>query len=175
VKQANLNLDRAKNIDDIQAAFEKFWNHAAIKDLNQIPVSLANKMKQAFYKELSERAYQTGVNLAASDKAQKALAKGLRVEVGKAEPAVVPSLKEQSELINVVKVMGPQVAREGNKNILGLGVLAPRLEQVAVWMLDRYPWFKGFLAQTMNSGKEQIPATAARVVTGAGAATQGQE
>lgn len=175
VKQVNLNLDRAKNIDDIQGAFEKFWNHAAIKNLDEIPVALANKMKQSFYKELSERAYNPAVNLAASDKAQKALAKGLRVEVGKAEPAVMPSLQEQSELINVIKVMGPQVAREGNKNIIGLGVLAPRLEQVAVWMLDRYPWFKGFMAQSLHAGKEQIPATASRVVTGGAAATQGQQ
>lgn len=175
VKQVNLNLDRAKNVDDIQDAFSKFWNHAAIQSLDDMPVALANRMKQAFYKELSERAYQPGVSLTAFDKAQKALARGLRLQVGKAEPAVVPMLDEQSKLIDVAKTLQPQVSREGNKNIMGIGSISPTLENALIWMLDRSPWAKGVLARGLYAGQEQIPATAARAGMAGILSTQGRD
>ena len=168
VQQVNLNLERAANVKEIQGAFDKFWNHEAIKNLDQLPVSLANKMKQAFYKELSEKAYVPGASLSAQDKAQKVLAAGLREGVAKAEPAVAPTLAEQAELINVLKVAGPQAGREGNKNIIGLGSLSPTLQNAAVWMLDRYPWFKSMLARGMYSGSTRIPQAAAGVGMAAG-------
>ena len=147
VSAVSLNLDRARNLRDIEKVYDKFVNHEAIKDMGGIPASLANKMKQAFYTELKDKAFVPGADLTVAAKAQKALAGGLRQEVAAAEPAVVPSLAEQSELINVLKVAGPQAAREGNKNILGFGALSPRLENVLVWMVDRYPWFKSMLAR----------------------------
>ena len=168
VQQVNLNLERAANVKEIQGAYEKFWNHEAIKNLDKLPASLANKMKQAFYKELSEKAYVPGASLSAQDKAQKALAAGLREGVAKAEPAVAPTLAEQAELINVLKVAGPQAGREGNKNIIGLGSLSPTLQNAAVWMLDRYPWFKSMLARGMYSGSTRIPQAAAGVGMAAG-------
>lgn len=168
VKAVGLNLERAKNISDIEKVYTKFINHEAIKDLGEIPVSLANKMKQAFYRELKDKAFVPGADLTASAKAQKALAEGLKQEVAAAEPAVIPTLAEQSELLNVLKVAGPQASREGNKNIIGLGALSPRLENVMVWMVDRYPWFKSLLARSMYSGSERLPqAVGGSLISGA--------
>jgi len=171
VEDTKLKLNRASNFEEIRKAYSDFSNHDAIKNLgDKIPVHLANKMKQAFYKELSEKAYQPGAQLGSYDKAEKALAKGIRGEVAKAEPSVVPTLEEQSELINVIKVLAPRVAVEGNKNILGLGVLSPTAEKMVVFMLDRYPWFKSWLAYTMNKGAERIPQAAAGIGIASGQA-----
>ena len=158
IKDVGLNIDQAKNISDIEKVYTKFINHPAIKDLGAMPVALANKMKQAFYAELKDKAFVPGADLTASAKGQKAIASGLRQEIAAAEPAVAPTLAEQSELLNVLKVAGPQAAREGNKNVVGFGALSPRLENVLVWMVDRYPWFKSYLARTLHSGSERIPA-----------------
>ena len=166
VEDTKLSLSRASNLDEIRKAHSDFWNHDAIKNMSDIPVALANKMKQAFYKELSDKAYVPGAQVTAYDKAEKALAGGIRKEIGAAEPAVVPSLAEQSELINVIKVLGPRVAVEGNKNIIGLGILSPTSEKMLVWMLDRYPWFKSWMAYTMHKGAERIP----QAVAGTGVA-----
>lgn len=156
--KVKLDLGRANSEAEIIKAKSDFMNHPALAALgNDIPVSLANKMKQAFYKELTSKAYIPGQPLSAYDKGQKALASGLRTEVGNAEPAIVPTLADQAELLNVLKVLKPRVAVEGNKNILGLGILAPSMERVAVWMLDRYPWFKSMLARASYSGAERIP------------------
>lgn len=157
VKDVSFNLDQAKNLRDIEKVYDKFVSHPAIKDMGDISVATANKLKQAFYRELQDKSYVPGANLTAAAKSEKALAAGLREQVGSAEPAIVPSLKEQSELINVLKVAGPQVAREGNKNPVGLGWLSPSMQRTALWMLDRYPWFKSFAAQTLYNNATAIP------------------
>lgn len=168
IDKFELTAKRPQNIKQIQEMVDDFWNQAHIKDMTEIPVQLANKMKQAFYKELTARvkAYQPGASLTAYDEAQKNITRGLKEEVAKARPDVAPSLKQQSDLINFVTVAGPQIGREGNKNILGLGWLSPTMQQTAGWMLDRYPWFKSFLARTMNAGSATIPAAATIAVTG---------
>lgn len=156
-----LNLNVVDNLADIDKAVQKFINHPALQQYgNDIPVAVANRMKQAFYKELKSRAYVPGQALSAEDKAQKSMAAGLRSEVGAAEPAVVPNLNEQSDLLKVLKVVGPQIGREGNKNIIGLGILSPTMERTFLWMLDRYPWFKSTVARGLYSNAESIPQAA---------------
>lgn len=153
-------IKEPRNLQQVQKARNDFSNNLnSIRDVENIPVSVANNIKQRFYKELDERAsaYEKGAALTSYDKGQKAIAGGLRAEIGEAVPAVVPSLKEQSELLNVLKVAGPQVRREGNKNPVGLGWLSPSMERTAAWMLDRYPWFKSMLARGLYSGSEAIP------------------
>ena len=99
-----------------------------------------------------------------------------RVPRGRVHDAVFQAVRrietEQSELLNFIKVAGPQAAREGNKNIIGMGVIAPNLERTLIWMVDRYPWFKSYLAKTMYAGKERIPA---EIGFAAGEAAQSQQ
>ena len=158
VNAIRYDLKRPEKFSDIEEVYAKFLSQPEIKNLGMIPVSVANKMKQAFYAELKDLSFVPGADLTAAAKAQKALAGGLRAETGKAEPAIVPSLAEQSEFINVLKVMAPQVGREGNKQIVGLGALAPSVENALVWLIERYPWSKSILARTLYSGSEAIPA-----------------
>jgi hypothetical protein len=145
-----LNPNVISETADVNTALAKFMAHPELAQYgDQIPVSVMNKMKQAFYKSVGDKKMTPGYQVTMEDKANKALAHGMREEVGAKVPAIVPSLAEQSELLRVLKVAGPQVEREGNKNIIGLGSLAPRLEQVAVWMLDRYPWFKSYVGRQL--------------------------
>lgn len=139
--------ENLKQIQDLQDRFTKGIDE--IVDLHRIPIDLANKIKQTYTKDLTERvnAYQPGQALNYFDKAQKQVSGEIRRLVGEAEPKVVPTLKEQSELLNVLEVAGPQISREGNKNIVGLGWLSPSMLRTAGWMLDRYPWFKSMLAR----------------------------
>ena len=161
-----LNLEKAQNVKDINAVLGKFLNHDVFRNTDSIPAKLGNEMKQAFYRELKNKSYVPGADLTASALGQKALASGLRQEIAAAEPAIVPTLKEQSELINVLRVLGPRVSVEGNKNILGLGVLSPSMAKTLIWMLDRYPAFKSMMARGMFSGSKEIP----QAIVGSGVA-----
>lgn len=155
-----LKLDKAENLKQIGEAQQRFAEGIdEIKNLTAIPVDLANKIKQSFYRELVDRssAYQPGAKLTYYDKAQKEMAGNIREQVAKEVPEVAPSIKEQSELLNVIKVLKPQIGVEGNKNIVGLGVLSPSMQKTFVWMLDRYPWFKSAVAQGLYHGSERIP------------------
>lgn len=162
------NAARAENVEDLKKISEQFWNHPEIKGMD-VPVSVMNKMKQAWYGELTGRvkAYQPGAKMTAYDEGQKQLTRGMREEIAQAKPEIAPSLKEQSDLIRVLTVAGPQVAREGNKNIVGLGWLSPTSAQAVGWMLDRYPWFKSFLARTLNAGSVTLPSGVTIALTGA--------
>ncbi len=137
----------------IDKAVNTFLEHPQVEGLQNITVATANKLKQGIYAELKGNKYGQGLGKQPTEvMTDKVRAATLREEIAKAEPKVVPTLQEQSEVLNVIKVLGPQVSREGNKNLIGLGALSPRLENVAVWMLDRYPWFKSFLARGIYTG-----------------------
>ena len=116
---------------------------------------------------MKDKGYLAGQAISAEDKGIKSLAGGLRKEVGIAEPTVLPSMKEQSELINVLKVAGPQVSREGNKNIVGLGWLSPSMARTMGFMLDRYPWFKSYAAQQLHVVPEALPGLVSGAATAA--------
>lgn len=169
--KVKLNLDAKADSSVIADSFQKFLDHPVLQNTTNIPVSVANRMKQAFYKSLSDKAY--GPNAArntAEQIAEKTLARGLRENIGRAEPSVVPPLAEQKELLRALKVMEPQVAVEGNKNVLGLGTLSPSVEQVVIWLADRSPWFKSQLAQVAYQGRKRLPQ---EVATAAVAAESG--
>lgn len=150
-----------KNNAEIDDAIDTFVQHPNFAQGGNIPVRVANDMKQAFYKDVGEAAYVPGAQLSPTMQTNKALAGGMADEIARVEPAAIPTLKEQSDLLNVIKVLKPTASRQGNKMILGLGALSPTMERTAIWMLDRYPWFKGMIAQGAYSGAETIPAALA--------------
>lgn len=159
-KDTALKLDKAKNLKDIKAAQDRFNEGIdEIRNLKNIPVDLANKIKQSFYKEVEERSsgYQPGANLTYYDKSEKKLAGNIREQLSDKVPSITPSLKAQSELLNVIEVLKPQLGVEGNKNIMGLAALSPTMQGTLAFMLDRYPWFKSWLAQGLYHGQERIP------------------
>jgi len=142
----------------IDKAINTFLEHPQVEGAAKITVATANKLKQGITKELGDAKYGIGLPKQSSEvMTDKMRAATLREEVAKAEPAVAPTLAEQAELLIVLKVAGPQAAREGNKNIIGLGSLSPTLQNAAIWMIDRYPWAKSMIARALYSGSERIP------------------
>ena len=164
------NLDRVQNEKDIEDAISKFLNHPELKKYaDQFPVAVANRMKQAFYKEVGEKAYVPGAAPTAFDKGTKNLAATLREEVLKAETSVKPNLEEQSKMMRVVNLLKERVGASQSQNIYGLGgAMSPSVTRLLIFWADRYPWFKGWLARGLYTGAS--PVTAGMGV-GAGLAT----
>ena len=147
------NLDVRSDTKAITETIDKFKNHPQLGGAQHFPVKMANEMKQSLYRTMGEKPYGSlAAKSTAETIAEKWLAKGLRENVGRMEPGVVPSLAEQSELINALKVMSPRVSVEGNKNQIGIGIVSPSVEKLVVWLADRSPWFKSKLAQTAYHG-----------------------
>ncbi len=139
---------------------KNFFEHPEIKKrAPEFNVALANRLKQAFYKELGERAYIPGAEASAYDKGQKALAAGLREEVMKAEPAVKANLEEQAKMLQVVGLLKERVGASQSQNIYGLGgAMSPSITRLLIFWADRYPWFKGWLARAMYTGASPVTA-----------------
>jgi hypothetical protein len=154
------NLSRVQNEKDIDSALKDFLNHPEIKRYSdQFPVAVANRMKQAFTKELGERAYVPGAQPTAYDKGQKALATSLREEVSKAEPGVKANLSEQHEMMRVMSLLKERVGASQNQNMYGLGgAISPSVTRLLIFWADRYPWFKGWLARGLYTGASPVTA-----------------
>lgn len=135
-----------------------------------IPVQLAQQMKQGTYKALGDRAY--GEQKGASAESQKTLARGLKDEISAAVPEVAAKNKRESDLINAAKLAERRVLMDANKNPLGLGILNPAM--LPLWLWDRSPVAKSLVARGIYSGREQLPALAARTGIGALMAPYGQ-
>lgn len=154
------NLDRVQNEKDIDSALSKFLNHPEIKRYaDQFPVALANRMKQAFYKEVGERAYVPGAQPTAFDKMEKSLAASLRQEVLRAEPKAQANLAEQEKMMQVVSLLKERVGASQSQNIYGLGgAMSPSITRLMIFWADRYPWFKGWLARALYTGASPVTA-----------------
>lgn len=156
LNQVNPNADRAA----IEKAWNEFLTHPLLTGVRDIPVQLAQKLKQGTYKALGEKSY--GELKGAEIEAQKTLARGLKEGVAEAVPRVAPLNARESDLLNALNVAQRRVLMDGNKNPAGLGILHP--ETMALWLADRSPLAKSLLARMLYSGSEQIPATAGRTV-----------
>jgi hypothetical protein len=132
--------------EKIAESFKAFINHPLLQS-NQIPVKLANEMKQEAYRKLGESAYGLGAQNTATSLAEKTLARGLRENIGRAEPEISPMLADQSELVNALKVIGNRAATESNKNPFGLGLLASNPLAGAAFAVDRSALLKSLLAR----------------------------
>lgn len=163
LNQVNPSADKAA----IEKAWNEFLTHPLLTGVRDMPVQLAQKLKQGTYKALGEKSY--GELKGAEIEAQKTLARGLKDEISAAVPEVGPLNAKESDLINALNVAQRRVLIDGNKNPASFGILHP--ETLALWLADRSPLAKSLLARMMYSGSQQIPATAGRVA-GAGVGSQ---
>lgn len=131
---------------------------------NEIPVQLAQELKQGTYKQLSGKYGELG---SADTEAQKALARGLKEGIAKAVPEIVGLNAAESKLIATLNVAERRALMDANKNPAGLAWLYNHPTSFAAFVADRSPLFKSLLARMINAGREQIPATAARAGIGA--------
>ena len=160
-KGSGYNADRAA----VLKAWDEFKNHPLLDKFaevdNQIPIQSADMVKRASQKA-AESAYSALTPPTASDKAQMAIAAGLRKGMEAEEPRVAAMNAKLSEYINALQQIEPRAAAAANRDIGGLVPLAHSPEAAMLMLADRNPWMKSFIARALYAGKEQIPATAAR-------------
>ena len=159
-RQVNPDADVAA----VKQAWDEFKANPLINGKGDVPVQLAQELKQGTYRQLSKKYGQIA---SASDEAQKAIARGLKEGVAKNAPEVVKFNKEESDLIKTLNVAERRVLMDANKNPMGLAPIASNPKASALFMLDRSAAFKTLIARIMNASKNVAPNVAARGVQGA--------
>lgn len=155
--QVNPNSD----LETIKKAWLEFRGHPELAGKTDMPVQLAHELKRGTYARLNEKAY--GEVGTASKEAQKALARGLREEVGAAVPETVAPMARQAELMNAANVSRRTALTQANANPTGLSPIASSPAGFLGFMADRSSAFKAALARALYSGKKAIPENAARL------------
>ena len=142
----------AGDIAAIQAARQEFLSHPLLKNIEEIPIQLAQKLKVGTYKSLGEKAY--GELKGATIESGKTLARGLKDLIGKAEPGVLGLNKESQALYDTLDVAERRAFMEANKDIAGLSTLSKDMKNQIAMMADRSAPFKALLARTIyKAGK----------------------
>jgi hypothetical protein len=168
-KQVNPKSD----ITAIRSAWQEFIDHPLLKGKTDIPVQLAQELKQGTYRALGSKPY--GELQGAATEAQKALARGLKNEISAAVPGVAKLNAQESQLINALNVAERRVLMSANNNPAGLALLAQNPSQMAAFMADKSDLFKSIVARMLYSGREAIPRTAGQVVGAGVGAYSGQD
>ena len=145
-KRFSNQVSPTSDLNAISGVAQDFVNHPGFPG-NTIPVQAAQALKQGTYKSLSGKYGEVG---SASTEAQKALARGLKDQVGKAIPDVIPLNAEESNLLRTLKVTERRALMELNKNPVGLSALASNPVGFAAFMADRSSAFKALTARMIN-------------------------
>ncbi len=152
--------NRVEAFGEIRQVMDEFLKHPAIKDTDEIPIQLAQKLKQGFGKALGDVAY--GERKTPAVEAVKALTRGFKEEIATKVPSVSTWNKQESALIKTLEVAERRAMTEMNKNVAGLSLLAENPIAGAAFMGDRSSWFKSLLARMLYSGAESVPKNVAR-------------
>ena len=165
------------DISAIETAEKQFLEHPLFQNnqatgfietspaqITEIPVQLAQRMKQATYKSLGDKAYnEVG---SASREAQKALARGLKEGVASKVSDVAELNAKEGKLLNAQDVIESAVHRASNRDIGGLMWMIENPLAALGAFADRSPNVKIALAKALYAmGKNKVPpsvTTAAR-------------
>jgi len=135
------------NLEAVQAARQEFLSHPLLKNIEDIPVQLAQKLKTGTYADLGSKAY--GELKSSTVEAGKTLARGFKDLIGKVEPGVLGLNKESQALYDTLDVAERRAFNEANKDIAGLSTLSKDMKDQIVMMADRSANFKALLARTI--------------------------
>jgi hypothetical protein len=157
------------DLKTIEDAWSEFLSHPDLAGKINIPVQLAQSLKQGTYRVLGDKPY--GEVSGASNEAQKQLARGLKEEISKAVPGVAERNEILSALINAKDIAQRRVMMSGNNNLAGLALLANDVKAGLGFMADKSDLVKALLARLVNKSAERVPQA---VGSGAGAAVMAQ-
>ena len=153
-------VDPMADLDAIDRVGANFSSHPYFANgSDTMPIQQAQAVKSGTQKVLKKKYGQQG---AADVEASKALARGLREEIGKAEPAVIPLNEYDQKLIKTLSVMERRMLIDANNNPLGLTALASNPASAAAFMADRSMAFRSLLARSMFRAQAlagKLPAT----------------
>lgn len=163
LKQFKMQVNPQSDLNAIRSAWAEFSSHPLLRGQKDIPVQLAQDLKQGTYQQLYGK---YGEMSNASNEAQKAIARGLKEGIAAKVPQIAGLNAEESKLLKTLNVTERRVLISMNKNPIGLGMLVKNPAALAAFMADRSELFKSLIARMLNAGKVQIPVTAARTGIG---------
>jgi hypothetical protein len=128
-----------------------------IKQKKPLTLSEAQAEKQGTYRQLKDKAY--GELKSADIEAQKALARGLKEEIARRVPELDALNAREGALIELQTELERMVAREGNKNILGLvpATMAHNPYGFLATLLMDNPWVKSRVAIALDRARKVRP------------------
>lgn len=160
-------MSQVNPVDDVAAvgnSWNEFLAHPHLTGRSTMPVQMAQELKQGTYKKLADSYGQQGN---ATVEAQKALARGLKEEIERGVPSVVPINARASEIWNALNVANRRALVGGNNNPAGLSLLANSPQAAAAFALDRSALAKSLLARGVYAGREAVPMATGAALGGA--------
>lgn len=142
----------------IEKVYTNFMQNGLIP--KNVPVEQAQAVKQEIYRMMKYGELKADLP---KEAAFKAIGRGLKEELETSVPGVKALNASASDLWNALNVAERRALLDLNRNPLNIGILAHSPTMFATYMADKSAAFKGLLARGLFAGKEQIPATAARL------------
>lgn len=163
------SVNPQSDISAIESAKKQFLEHPLFQNnkatgfietspapITEIPVQLAQKMKQATYKTLGDKAY--GEVGSASRESQKALARGLKEGIANKVDDISELNAAEGKLLNAQDVIENAAHRVSNRDLGGLVWMASHPLAAVAALADRSPNVKTALAKALYAmGKNKVP------------------
>lgn len=153
--------------DDL-ASIRRVWgmyrNHPLFAGQQEIPVQLAQQLKQGTYKQLEGK---YGELTSAETEAQKAIARGLKDEIAAKIPALSNLNAKESELLNALTIAERRALLDLNSNPGGLVWLYHHPTAAAGYLAARSAPFKAMMARMLHNTPEALPTAGGAIAGGA--------
>jgi hypothetical protein len=135
----------------IKGVISEFTKAPSVKGMKEIPVQVAQRMKQLEYRRL-DKAYGTLGD--AEETARKGTARGLKEGIEKAHPEIKGWNAEEQKIYQTLPVVERRAMMEINRNPGGLALLTHNPALAAAFMGDKSSLFKSWLANRIFSGSK---------------------
>lgn len=160
-------------VDVLGKVQQKFVNHPEIGGATEIPIQLAEKLKQGYQAAIGNKYGAMTPNQSATEietAGEKQLARALRELQAKAAPKTAESLAEESALINAKKLAQRRAEMSGNNQLAGMAWINPAM--LPYWIAERSPMLGGLMARSLYSGRDVVPMLGGSVAGGYAMAPQ---
>ena len=174
LNKAKYSLAPESDMAAVQAVKDQFIAHP-LATMENIPVQLAQKLKQGTYKSIGTKNFNEIGGY--TKEALRSGAKGLKEGIAAAEPSVSALNAKEGDLINALDVAESRAYQALKNNPAGIAGLAENPAQFALMMADRSDAFKALIARMMyQTGKVVSQGNKVPVgVAPAAIATQGEQ
>jgi hypothetical protein len=143
------------DLGTIRDIWERFLDHPLTAGQSEIPIQLAQSIKQGEMKKLGDTAYgQLGTT---ETQTRKGLVRGLKEKIAEEEPSVSALNAKESELLTALSPLEKRVYNEAKNNPAGLGILSHTVPGFIAWMADRSGAFKSLLGRVLNQAGKSAP------------------
>jgi hypothetical protein len=155
LEKAKYSLAPESDMAAVQAVKNQFIAHPLVTG-TEIPVQLAQKLKQGTYKSIGTKNFNELGGF--TKEALRAGAKGLKEGIAQVEPVNLLNAKE-SQLINALDVAESRAYTALKNNPVGIAGLSNNPVQLAGMMADRSDAFKALIARMMYQSSKLLKKT----------------